>query len=72
MSLQGMLQAPCASDTFNRIPGSSCPEAFSNDLLALDDCRLLSGFRSCLPCAKFIYKQILPSLYLALISASNF
>ena len=52
--------------------GVPAPESFSNDLLALDNCRFLSGFRNCLPCAKFIYKQILRSLYLALLSTGNF
>ena len=71
MPLQRELWVPCANNLLIESLGVPTPKSFPKDL-ALDDCRLLSSFGRCIHCAKFIYRQILPSLYLDLLRAGNF
>lgn len=72
MPLRGEFWAPCANDLLIESLGVPAPKSFPKDLLALDDCKLLSSFRHCIHCAKFIYRQILPSPYLDVLHAGNF
>lgn len=64
MPLWGELWAPCANNLFPDSLGVPAPKTPPEALLALDDGKLLSGFRRCIRGSRRIHRRVLPSLYL--------